>query len=348
MSRIVWKAFSTALALGIAGVSFGGDGVTAQERDRAKAFLMAFETRKLVEDKDVIALRRDLGGRVLPTLAEFLPDPALGPFAEMTMQQIDARAATPYLLRALHQKDGRAHNAVFRAANRAMIERALYVRRGAPPVDPNARLAPFPENTDPYPFTREVREAAIRHLESKREDRAVVAALTTLGLAGGAEDLPLIRRYVDPTTDWSRRDWSADASLAATAALVRLGDDDASNRIDRELKTPAKTVPARPYSKGGGKPIPPEPGAMVTEKGDGWRLRNACLIAGFSMNPRFVPLLAGHLDDPQGQHHGDYSDPDPSLYARQALTQIVDGRDYPDSTKDWKAWWRDHAKDFAR
>lgn len=349
MPRNVWRVLLAVLALGLAEESSGADGPTARDRDRVKAFLTTFEARKLVEDEDVVALRNDLGDRVLPALAEFLPDPGLGQFAEMTMQQIDAKAATPYLLKELHRKDGRTHHAVFKAANRAMLERALYVRRGSPPVDPNARLAPYPENTEPYPFVKEIRDAAIRHLASKGEDIAIVDALTTLGLAGGAEDIPRIRKYVDPATDWTSQDWSANASLAATATLARLGDKDAFDRIARELKTPAKTVPAQPYSKGDpGKFIHPKPGELVTDRGDGWRLRNACLLAGFSMNPRFVPLLARHLDDPQGQSHGDYSDPDPQLYARQGLTQILDGRDYPDSNKDWKAWWREHAKDFEK
>lgn len=349
MPRTLGGTLSLTLTLGLATCLLGADEPAARDRGRVKSFLTTFEERKLVEDKDVAALKRDLGSRALPALAEFLPDPGLGQFAEMTMQQIDTHAATPYFLKDLHRKDGRTHHAVLKAANRAMRERALYVRRGSPPVNPNDRLGPYPENTDPYPFTKEIREAAIRHLESKREDIAVVDALTTLGLAGTAEDVPLIRKHVDPATDWKTQDWSSNGSLAAIGALARLGDKEAFDRIARELKEPARTVPAKPYSKGeGGKPIAPKPGQVVTEERDGWRLRNACLLAGFSMDRRFVPLLAGHLDDPPGQSHGDYHDPDPSLYARQGLTQIVDGRDYPDSSKDWKAWWREHAKEFDR
>jgi hypothetical protein len=307
----------------------------APTRSDAEMLLRKWQQTNLIEDKAFEPFQ-PLGAKALPLFAPFLTHKELGMFAELAMQRIDSVAATPYLLKVLPLKDGNTQSSVIRAANRALIEYGWHERAGKPQLKPGEKPPRFPRNTQPYPYTKEMYEAARAMLEDKVETGIENKALLTIGLTGSRRDFAMLRKYaaLEPsnTYEMACRD-------AALSALARLGDKTALNFIAAELEKPVKTKPAEPYSKGSGRPIQPPPGAIVVTPEEAQRLRGVIEMAAFSMNPRFVPLLARHLDDPRGQSYGDYSDPAPSDGVCAALGQIVEGTESVRSLGYWKDWW---------
>ncbi len=313
-------------------------------RSDAEALLRQWKQTNLIEDT-AFAPYKPLGAKALPLFAPYLTDKELGLFAEWAMQKIDSIAATPYLLKLLPKKDGSFQAQTLRAANRALLEYGWHERAGNPTPKPGEAPPRFPRNTQPYPYTREIHDAAVTIVSDKDETGPERQALLTIGLTGSRKDFPLLRKYA--AVPAGATPWTS-IRYPALSALARLGDKEALNFLTAELEKPVKTKPAEPYSKGGGRPTEPPPGLMVVTPEEAQRLRNVMEMAAFSMNRRFIPLLIRHLDDPGSQSYGDYSDPNPKNEAVAALGQIAAGTENWLPIPHWKEWWAQHAGAFAK
>ena len=289
---------------------------TPQEREEIKAFLVNWKKTNLVEQTEILKLNR-YGKNTLPLLAEFLPDKELGFNAQLAMDQLDPIGATPYKLKNLPNVDGNVQRNTFDSANVSLQQYEWHVRAEKPDLDPSKPAPNYPINKTPYPFTKEIHDAAVVCLQGMtqlvgREE----AAIRTIGLTGTKRDNNLLKEYGKkfPEADW-----------LCVMATAKLGDGKSLKLIESELKKPVVTVPAQGFSTDRGINIPAKPRAIVSELRSGQRLRVAMEQAAFTMNRRFIIPIAKHLDDPSGQRHGDYSDPDPSYFAKEALSKIVYG-----------------------
>lgn len=314
---------------------------TAQQREEVKTFLTNWKKTNLISDTDIQNFKTHLGKQALPLLAEYLPDKELGFLAQMAMDQIDSIGSTPYKLKNLVNNDPNQQRDTFRIANNALKDYALFVRAGQPAADPNKPAPRYPPNNKPYPYVKELHDAAVAELNgvlAKEPIGAEREAIETVGLTGTKADLPLLTRYAAK--------YGPDPFVVA--AQARLGDATALQQIAAVLKEPAKTIPAAPVHDDHGGVHPPQPGQRVTELESGQRLRTAMEQAGYTMDRRFVPLLLAHLDDLPGQFHGDYSDPSPQYYAQEALSRIVFGKPLIGWTpSEWHAWAKEHPKEAA-
>lgn len=316
----------------------------APTRSDAEALLRRWKQTNLIEDT-AFAPYTPLGSKALPLFAPFLNDKELSPFAEWAMQKIDAAAATPYLLKLLPQKDGSFQAQTLRAANRALLEYGWHERAGKPAPKPGEAPPRFPRNTQPYPYTKEMHDAAVAIVTDKIQTGPETLALLTIGLTGSRKDFPLLRKFAAQPPG---RNYESGEHYFALSALARLGDKAALDEIAAELEKPIKTKPADPYSTESGKTIQPQTGEIVVTPEEAQRLRSVLEMAAFSMNPRFVPLLARHLDDPGSQSYGDYHDPDPKHGAIEALGKIVAGTENWLPIAHWKAWWTNHAAEYTK
>ncbi len=310
---------------------------TPPTRADAAALLRQWQQTHLVVDS-AIDRYRPLGKRALDLFAPFLLDKDLGYYAGLAMQQLDATAATPYLLKVLPQEDPNTQAETFRAAGRALMEYAWYERAGKPPPKPGETPPRYPRSTKPYPYTHEIHAAALAILQKGGNDRKWYV-FQAIGLTGSRRDIPLLRRYVaeghpalSEDSDW----------YGALAALARLGDKQALDWIAAELEKPVHTKPAERYSHDGQHWVEPSPGAVVVTPEEARRLLYVINLAAFSMNRRFVPLLACHLEDPPGQFYGDSSDPSPAEEACMALGQMVEGTESLRPVDYWQRWWKAH------
>ncbi len=121
----------------------------------------------------------------------------------------------------------------------------------------------------------EAHAAALRVLALPSSgSEAVELALHTVGLSGGAEDLPLLEHHYQYRNGWSGRWRIQDAS---EAAMVRLGSREHLEKIRTELTAP---LPPQPT---------PEQAVLA-----GQLLQKA----GFTGQPGLVPAICPHLDDP--------------------------------------------------
>ena len=121
----------------------------------------------------------------------------------------------------------------------------------------------------------EAHAAALRVLALPSSgSEAVELALHTVGLSGGAEDLPLLEQHYQYRNGWSGRWRIQDAS---EAAMVRLGSREHLEKIRIELAAP---LPPQPT---------PEQAVLA-----GQLLQKA----GFSGQPGLVPAICPHLADP--------------------------------------------------
>jgi len=121
----------------------------------------------------------------------------------------------------------------------------------------------------------EAHAAALRVLALPSSgSEAVELALHTVGLSGGAEDLPLLEQHYRYRNGWSGRWRIQDAS---EAAMVRLGSREHLEKIRIELAAP---LPPQPT---------PEQAVLA-----GQLLQKA----GFSGQPGLVPAICPHLADP--------------------------------------------------
>jgi len=320
---------------------------SAPDRAEIKTLLTKFRHTNIIEQADIDRLKR-FEKTTLPLLAEVLPDSDLGHFAEVVMQQIDSIGATPYLLKVLPQADGSRQHEVFAAANRSMEQYEWHVRAGAPKPDPAKPPPRYPRNTEPYPFARQLHDAAVACLQGglTTQKGAERDALLTVGTTGNRRDIPLLKQYAakagnSPVVEGSFHQ-------RAVAAQTRLGDREAFDEIVRDLNAPVKTKPAEPYSRGVSNVwIQPKPGEIVVEPSEAQRLRMTMFQAAYAMDRRFVPFLIRHLDDAPGQFHGDSADPSPAREAEAALGRIVFGQESPYPPTDWKRWWQEHAKEYG-
>ena len=306
------------------------------DRVEIENFLKEWKRTSLIEDKAFDRLRALGVRRALPVLATFLPDPELGFLALHSMQQLDPEASAPYLLKNLAVLDHNIQRDTFRLANLRIEEYGLYLRAGSPAPDPATPAPRYPRATTPYPYTVALHDAAVVRLKVGDFIGAEREAIQTIGLTGDKNDLPLLHQV-------AQREGNPYTSFC-TASLARLGERAALQQITKDLDKPVVLKPAGPVIPDGGQRIEPKPGQMVTSREDGERIRQAAWQAGFSMNKRFVPALLKHLDDPPGQFHGDYADPDPAQEVRNALARIIFGKEYGDRAFDWKHWWRAHGK----
>ncbi len=121
----------------------------------------------------------------------------------------------------------------------------------------------------------EAHAAALRVLALPSSgSEAVELALHTVGLSGGAEDLPLLEHHYQYRNGWSGRWRIQDAS---EAAMVRLGSPEHLEKIRAEL----------------GAPLPPQPTPEQAVLA-GQLLQKA----GFTGQPALVPAICPHLADP--------------------------------------------------
>ena len=195
---------------------------------------------------------RSLSFDPFPILVEFLTDYDLGSDAAYAMLAADpARALS--LLFASMPKTG------------ANIQRIGFLW--------------FVGHADAGEFTAQARSeahaAALRVLALPSSgSEAVELALHTIGLSGGAEDLPLLEQHYQYRNGWSGRWRIQDAS---EAAMVRLGSREHLEKIRAELAAP---LPQQPT---------PEQAVLA-----GQLLQKA----GFTGQPGLVSAICPHLADP--------------------------------------------------
>jgi len=195
---------------------------------------------------------RSLSFEPFPILLEFLTDYDLGSDAAYAMLAADpARALS--LLFASMPKTG------------ANIQRIGFLW--------------FVGHADAGEFTAQARSeahaAALRVLALPSfGSEAVELALHTIGLSGGAEDLPLLEQHYQYRNGWSGRWRIQDAS---EAAMVRLGSREHLEKIRAELAAP---LPQQPT---------PEQAVLA-----GQLLQKA----GFTGQPGLVSAICPHLADP--------------------------------------------------
>jgi len=195
---------------------------------------------------------RSLSFEPFPILLEFLTDYDLGSDAAYAMLAADpARALS--LLFASMPKTG------------ANIQRIGFLW--------------FVGHADAGEFTAQARSeahaAALRVLVLPSSgSEAVELALHTIGLSGGAEDLPLLEQHYQYRNGWSGRWRIQDAS---EAAMVRLGSREHLEKIRAELAAP---LPQQPT---------PEQAVLA-----GQLLQKA----GFTGQPGLVSAICPHLADP--------------------------------------------------
>lgn len=314
---------------------------TAQDQEAVRTFLMDWKRTNLIESEEFNRLKTRFGAKTLPLLAEFLSDKELGFLAQSAMDQIDSIGATPYKLKNLVNNDPNQQRDTFRIANNALKDYEWYVRAGQPAEDPSKPKPRFAPNTRPYPFKKELHDAAFTELTQVLADKPIGAereAIETIGLTGTKQDLPLLQRY---TARYG-------ANPFLTAAMARLGEKAAFAQIETALKQPAKTHPEEPWHSDNGVLHPARAGQLVTSKESGDSLRIAMDQAAYTMSRSFIPLLLAHLDDPPGQFHGDYFDPNPASYAAEALSKIVFGKYSVGWTPEqWKDWAAQHPREAA-
>ena len=195
---------------------------------------------------------RSLSFDPFPVLLEFLTDYDLGSDAAYAMLAVDPQRALSLLFASM-PKTG---------ANIQRIGFMWFVgHAGAHDLTSKARS--------------EAHAAALRVLALPASgSEAVELALHTVGLSGGAEDLPLLEQHYQYRNGWSGRWRIQDAS---EAAMVRLGSREHLEKIRAELAAP----------------LPPQPTpeqAVLT----GQLLQKA----GFTGQPSLVPAICPHLADP--------------------------------------------------
>lgn len=320
MSRIVTLAlaiFATVSCVGLAACSRGDD---------VAYYLNRWNETHLIEVGDLSRIR-ERPGHGLPELAKYLNDKDLGYVTESAMTEIDAFGAVPYLIQNLPNRDINVQRDGFRNANRMIREYELSVIAKEKKPDPTARWS---RNTRPFPYRRQLHDAAIRAALSDETRDSEAEIIQSIGLTGSRRDIGLLKKIAAI---------HADTAWLCTAAAARLGDLDAIRSIEGALLEPVAAKPAEPYYRDSGGKVQPAPGAVVASLADGTRIRIATFQAAFTMNRRFVPLLLSHVDDPAGQFHGDYGDPSPGALARDALSTVILGREYSAwPAEDWKAW----------
>ena len=182
-----------------------------------------------------------------------------------------------------------------------------------------------------YPFISEMHDAAKRCLESQICADAAEEALITIGLIGSEADFPLLERY------YNKKDsvdiWNSKLPNAAEASLARIGHTKFLKNIEDVLTTPATS---------------PLPSSLA------YALENAMMKAGFSQNPRLIPLLANHLNDPPADiPPSDVAPPDPAGAAKIAIYEIVNhvssGLDYTRiKFDDLDKWWTKNKTQFNK
>ena len=178
------------------------------------------------------------------------------------------------------------------------------------------------------PFVSAIHDAAVRCLSRRAVGEEGEPELIAIGLTGSDADFPLLERFYNNKDETEY--WRLKLQNAAESALARLGHPKYLKNIEDEL---AKPVPS---------PM----------RGDrAYPLEEAIFKAGFSQNPRFIPLLASHLDDPPPEIPvSDVKGPYPAGAAAVALDQIVN-RTSPElwSTEiDWKKWWNENKHKFSK
>jgi len=195
---------------------------------------------------------RSLNFDPFPVLLQFLTDYDLGSDAANAMLAADSQRALSLIFASM-PKTG---------ANIQRIGFLWFVgHAGAPDLTAKARS--------------EAHAAALRVLALPASgSEAVELALHTVGLSGGAEDLPLLEQHYQYRNGWAGRWRIQDAS---EAAMVRLGSREHLEKIRAELAAP----------------LPPQPTpeqAVLT----GQLLQKA----GFTGQPGLVPAICPHLADP--------------------------------------------------
>ena len=328
------------LIAGLCAPCFPLQAQTVQEKQEVKAFLSNWSKTGLVEHSEIEKLRR-FGKNALPLLAEFLPDRELGFNAQFAMDELDPVGATPYKLKNLLNAEPNQQRQTFGSANLALQQFEWSVRAKKSGLDTNNPPSPYPVNSSPYPFTKEIHDAALVRLEKMSQLVGIEEeAIKTLGLTGTKHDIKLLKEYGKKFPE---------AAWLSVMSAAKLGDRDSLKLIETELKKPVVTIQEQGWAvaidpktgenidKRYPKNRRSEPGTLVSELASAQKLRTAMQQAAFTMNRKFVPLIASHLNDPRGQFHGDYSDPDPSSFAREALGLIVLGdRSQRLSSNEWK------------
>ena len=180
----------------------------------------------------------------------------------------------------------------------------------------------------PVPTTI-MHDAAVRCLEVQRSGDTLELEMVVAGLTGSAADFDLLgklyHKFVLPEDYWDRR-----LRDTAEMALAQLGQPEAIQRIEQKLAAP---VPSR----------------LSFDQAEA--LEATIREAGCTRNPRFIPLLARHLDDPSVSFpSSDNSPPDPAGAATMALEWIVNHADpeSPSVSTDWKKWWSENQSRFSK
>ncbi len=171
-------------------------------------------------------------------------------------------------------------------------------------------------------------DAAVRCLQVERTGDTLEEEMMVVGLTGSAADFDLLERLYhkyDLPNDY----WDGRLRNAAETALAQLGQPQAIQRIEQKLAAPVLS------------PLSFDRAAA---------LEGTIREAGFTRNPRFIPLLVRHLDDPSvNLPASDGGLPDPAGAATMALEWMVNHTD-PESgsvSTDWKKWWRENQHRFA-
>ena len=194
---------------------------------------------------------RSLAFDTFPILVEYLTDYDLGSDAANAMLAVDAERALSLLFASM-PKTG---------ANIQRIGFMWFIAHAGGGVTEKARS--------------EAHAAALRVLALPSSgSEAVELALHTIGLSGGAEDLPLLEQHYQYRSGWSGRWRIQDAS---EAAMVRLGSKEHLEKIRTELAAP---LPQQPT---------PEQAVLA-----GQLLQKA----GFTGQPSLLPAICPHLADP--------------------------------------------------
>lgn len=174
-------------------------------------------------------------------------------------------------------------------------------------------------------------DTAVLRLQDKITYDEAEELVLAIGITGNEADIPLLEGVFENAKRWGI--WRVRIESACNAALARLGDDKALERIKAVLAEP---IPAR---------IPQD---LVG------RLLVAMEEAGFSQNPTFIPFLTKHLSDVLVEEPlSDVPPPNPARTARIALYEIVNRRslcfDHRDvDVEKVEAWWAANKSQFTK
>lgn len=230
-----------------------------------------------------------LGDATIIELAKYLKDYDLGYDASETMLFIDANKAAPLIFASMPESNRNVQYHGFK----------YFIRQI--------------QNKEPFDFSVEMHDAAVRCLKADTNADAAVQALLAIGLTGSKQDFSILEEYYNnnhPTDVWKKK-----LSNASHAALARLGNKKYITKIIDELE---RKVPDN----------------LTLEEAD--EITQVIEKAAFSNKVQFIPLLCKHLDTPSVRGYDVISSP--AWHVVQALKKLVKKTSKDDRANSIEYW----------